>query len=65
MNPDKFKFTGIDLQSINGNSIITFFEYSQTQKMIKFFSLVRIANCENKKLKKDIQLILSEFELKN
>ena len=54
---------GVDVQSINGNSFISFLDNTKTFEMMKFMITITINNIQNQKLKLKLKNIINNEEL--
>ena len=64
---EKISVTGVGVQSINGNSFISFLNNTKTFEMMKFMITIIIKNSNNKKLIQELNQIINmkELEIEN
>ena len=64
---EKISLTGVGVQSVNGNSFISFLNNTKTFEMMKFMITIIIQNSNNKELIQELNKIINmeELEIEN
>ena len=60
---DRISINSLGIQSINGNSFVSFLDNTKTFEMMKFMITVTIKNIKNKELKSKLNKIINNEEL--
>ena len=60
---EKISINVAGIQSVNGNSLISFLENTRTFEMMKFMTTAKINNIKNEKLKEKLEEIINNEDL--
>ena len=60
---ERISINAVGVQSINGNSFVSFLDNTKTFEMMKFMITITIKNIENKELKSKLNKIINNEEL--
>ena len=60
---ERISINALGVQSINGNSFVSFLDNTKTFEMMKFMITITIENIENKELKSKLKTIINNEEL--